>query len=126
MYFTIHDRTPIILKEYSYKDPKIHPSTDLIRYQSRIIKDNPSKDHKRYNYYEPSQSSIPEIETFKIELAAKKSRALDFCKSCEYAVSHFKALPNVTSNNIDFFEKDYKRRLDDKFCSLNSESKNEF
>ena len=180
-----------------YSAIKSYPTTDLIRYQSRIIADSPKKDHERYNYYEPSNSSISGIDAIRTwsipgkkyavywlfafsrtlflknsfpedlrcyedvalipiligtaslvttinyvgynytynnsfslthanDLATQKSRALDFYKSCEYAVSHFKNLPNVTPHDIDFFEKDYQRRLNGKFNSLSDELKKEF
>lgn len=176
---------------------KFSPSTDLIRYQCRIIGDSPNKDHERYNYYEPSKSSISGIDAIRTwsipgkkyavywlfafsrtlflknsfpenlrcyedvslipilvgtanlvttinyvgynytynnsfslthtkDLKSQRLRALDFYKSCEYAISHFKNLPNVTPHDIYFFEKDYQRRLDGKFNSLSDELKKEF
>lgn len=75
-----------------------------------------------YNYTYNNSSSL----THANDLATQKSRTLDFYKSCEYAVSHFKNLPNITLHDIDFFEKDYQRRLDGKFNSLSDELKKEF
>lgn len=48
-----------------YSAIKSYPTTDLIRYQSRIIADSPKKDHERYNYYEPSNSSISGIDAIR-------------------------------------------------------------
>lgn len=175
---------------------KSYPSTDLIRFQSRIIQDNPQKDHERYNYYEPSQSFLSGVDAVRTwstldkkyavfwlfafsrtlfyqksfpenlrcyedialipaligtassvvtigyigynytynnsvslthdkNLAIQKARTQDLYKSCEYSLSNFKRLPNITSDDVSLLEKYYQRHLNRKFHSLDNELKDE-
>lgn len=173
------------------------PDTDLIRYQSYLVKDAPHKDHERYNFLESLNVPMSGIEALKLwskpgkkyavywlfafhrnlflnlsfpknlrcyedvslipvlvaiankvitidyvgynytynnslslthakDEETERSRAKDFFVACEYAVNHFKALPFTTEDDIIFFEKDYRRRLDGKYDSLSDNLKEEF
>lgn len=99
-----------------YEDVALIPI--LIGYANSVI----TIPYVGYNYTYNNPSSLTHTTT----LESEKLRAQDFYESCKYAVYHFKNLPRVTEFDINFFEKDYQRRLDGKFNSLSDELKKEF
>lgn len=75
-----------------------------------------------YNYTYNNSTSLTHTNDEETE----RSRAYDFFEACRFAVDHFSKLPSTTEEDIEFFEKDYLRRLDGKYNSLGDKLKEEF
>lgn len=75
-----------------------------------------------YNYTYNNSFSLTHTK----DESTERARAKEFYLACKYAIELFKNLPCTTEEDISFFEKDYRRRLDGKYDSLSENLKIEF
>lgn len=98
-----------------YEDVALIPI--LIAASQKVVTIN----YMGYNYTCNNSESLTNTRSE----TAERSRALDFLKAYNYAVSNFTKLDNVSSFDIAFFVEDYTRRLKAKFNSLPDNLKHE-
>ncbi len=75
-----------------------------------------------YNYTYGRSDSL----TNNVSIEKQKARANDFYSACKFAVENFSKLEFVSADDIEFFEKDYHRRLKSFVDSMDPELKEEF
>lgn len=108
-----------ILKEISfpklkcYEDVAVIPVIILSAFSIVTI------DFVGYYYTYNSTKSL----TNKPGLAEERSRAFDFAFACRYAIDYFRK--NLSERDFEFFYRDYKKRLQEKYKSLPDSLKKE-
>lgn len=79
-------------------------------------------DYCGYNYTYGRSDSL----TNSLNVNHQFERAYDFYRACKFAIEHFCQLKGVSNDDIEFFKKDYHRRLQAFFDSMDSNLKEEF
>lgn len=78
-------------------------------------------DYLGYNYTCNNSTSLTNVAS----IEAERARAIAFWYACDYAITNFVKLDNVTGRDIAFFTEDYLRRLKGKYNSLPESLKKE-
>lgn len=79
-------------------------------------------DYIGYNYICNNSTSLTNIAS----MEAERERAIAFWYACDYAITNFVKLDNISGRDIAFFTQDYMRRLKKKYDSLPESLKKEF
>jgi len=96
-----------------YEDVALIPL--LIAQSEKVV----TIDYVGYNYTCNHSESLTNI----ISQEAIESRARDFVKAYHYAINNFKDIKTISAQDLDFFQKDYDRRLKGMYDSLTPELK---
>lgn len=99
-----------------YEDVALIPI--LVAKSSKVV----TIDYVGYNYTYNNSLSLTHLKDDETE----RLRAKEFYDACQHAIKLFRDLPFTTEEDIAFFEKDYRRRLDGKYNSLSDGLKEDF
>lgn len=113
---TIFSRISFDIELRNYADVALVPLLIAVSKTVVVI------EYTGYNYMYNNPNSLANPTSIEKEWA----RALDFIRACDYAVENFARLKNVSYSDIEFFVKDYRRRLRDKYETLPEPLKGRF